>query len=209
MASGSAVITDPAEWGRLRRMGVRSITAIEMEAATIATVADDRGLPWLVAKGVMDHADADKEDRYKRFAARASAQVMFALLERLIVAADDQPVVDAGAPPTVDPTAAGPTAEPGSVEEQNAVRSARNYLQAAAFSRKGLIHQLNAADGYSLEASTRAVDSLDVDYDEQAAKSASNYLSFSGFSRKGLIEQLEYEGFTHSQAVHGVDEAGL
>mgnify|MGYP000334972687 CR=1 FL=1 len=27
------------------------------------------------------------------------------------------------------------------------------------------------------------------------------------FSREGLIEQLEYEGFTHSQAVYGVDNA--
>lgn len=27
------------------------------------------------------------------------------------------------------------------------------------------------------------------------------------FSREGLIEQLEYEGFTHSQAVCGVDNA--
>lgn len=28
------------------------------------------------------------------------------------------------------------------------------------------------------------------------------------FSRQGLIEQLEYEGFTHEQAVYGVTQAG-
>jgi nucleoside phosphorylase len=84
MASGSAVVADPEEWGRLKAMGVRKITAIEMEAATIATVAHDRGLPWLVVKGVMDHADTKKDDRYKTFAARASAEVMFGLLERLV-----------------------------------------------------------------------------------------------------------------------------
>jgi hypothetical protein len=69
MASGSAVIADPDEWGGLRAMDVRKITVIEMEAATIATVAHDRGLPWLVAKGVMDHADSKKDDRYKQLAA--------------------------------------------------------------------------------------------------------------------------------------------
>ncbi|MFI5908772.1 hypothetical protein [Dactylosporangium sp. NPDC051541] len=83
MASGSAVISDPAVWGRLKAMGMRKIAAVEMEAASIATIADDRRLAWLVVKGVMDHADTRKDDRYKQFAARASAQVMWALLERL------------------------------------------------------------------------------------------------------------------------------
>jgi hypothetical protein len=32
----------------------------------------------------MDHADADKDDRYQRFAARASAEVLVALLDRLV-----------------------------------------------------------------------------------------------------------------------------
>ena len=27
------------------------------------------------------------------------------------------------------------------------------------------------------------------------------------FSKSGLIEQLEYEGFTHEQAVYGADQA--
>jgi hypothetical protein len=82
------VIADPDVWGRLKAMGMRNVTAVEMEAATIATVAHDRGLAWLVAKGVMDHADARNDDRYKRFAARASAQVLFALLERLAARTD-------------------------------------------------------------------------------------------------------------------------
>jgi hypothetical protein len=66
----------------------------------------------------------------------------------------------------------------------------------------------DAGAGYSLEASTYAVDSLDINYDAQAAKSAKAHLEFSGFSRKGLIEQLQSDagdGFTHSQAVYGVD----
>jgi hypothetical protein len=36
---------------------------------------------------------------------------------------------------------------------------------------------------------------------------AKSYLSFMSFSRDGLIDQLEFEGFTHSQAVYGADRA--
>jgi hypothetical protein len=101
-----------------------------------------------------------------------------------------------------------------SAEEQNAIRSAQSYLEFSAFSRKGLIEQLSsdAGDGYSVKAATRAVDSLHINFNEQAFKSAKSYLEMSGFSRKGLIEQLESgsgERFTHSQAVYGVNKAGL
>jgi hypothetical protein len=118
------------------------------------------------------------------------------------------------APSVVKPTAEVSTVKPVSAEQQNAVRSAQGYLAIGAFSRKGLIEQLSsdAGDGYSLEASTYAVDSLDIDYNEQAAKSAQRYLKNSAFSRRGLIAQLESdagEGFTHAQAVYGVNEAGL
>ncbi len=85
MASGSAVISDASIWPRLAAMGMRKVAAVEMEAATIATVAREREVPrWLVAKGVMDHADLNKDDRYKRFAAQASAEVLFALLDDLV-----------------------------------------------------------------------------------------------------------------------------
>jgi hypothetical protein len=53
-----------------------------MEAAAIGRAAFDAGLDrWVVVKGVMDHADPNKDDRYKPFAARASAEVLFAFLE--------------------------------------------------------------------------------------------------------------------------------
>lgn len=83
-ASGSYVAKDGESWDRLKAMGVRTVVGLEMEAATIATVADGQKVPhWLVVKGVMDHADPKKDDRYKRFAARAAAEVLFALLEQL------------------------------------------------------------------------------------------------------------------------------
>ena len=85
VASGSAVIKDASIWPRLAAMGMRKVAAVEMEAATVATVARDLEVPrWLVVKGVMDHADLDKDDRYKRFAAKASAEVMYALLAGLV-----------------------------------------------------------------------------------------------------------------------------
>jgi nucleoside phosphorylase len=85
MASGSYVAKDGASWERLRRLGVRTVTGLEMESATIATVAEAERVPyWLVVKGVMDHADPNKDDRYKQFAARASAEVLYALLDRLV-----------------------------------------------------------------------------------------------------------------------------
>lgn len=87
MASGSSVMADPAVWGQLE-VAQRKIVALEMEAATIATVAAEQRVPhWLVAKGVMDHAGSGKDDRFKAFAARASAEVLFALLGRLLAPA--------------------------------------------------------------------------------------------------------------------------
>jgi len=38
-----------------------------------------------------------------------------------------------------------------------------------------------------------------------AKRAAANYLSYSSFSRQGLIKQLEYEGYSRSDAVYGVD----
>lgn len=91
--------------------------------------------------------------------------------------------------------------------ERNALREARNYLRAMAFSREKLIDQLQY-EGYSLSESTYAVDHCDVDWYEQAAKKAREYLDVMPFSRQKLIEQLEYEKFTHDQAVYGAEAVG-
>ncbi len=92
--------------------------------------------------------------------------------------------------------------------QANAVESAESYLDFTAFSRTGLIEQLEF-EGYSTDDATFAVDSLDIDYKEQAAKSARDYLDFTSFSRSGLIEQLMFEGYTEEQATYGVDQVGL
>ena len=43
---------------------------------------------------------------------------------------------------------------------------------------------------------------------EKALKSAQSYIKLSGFSRDELIEQLEYEQFSHEDAVYGADNCG-
>ena len=43
---------------------------------------------------------------------------------------------------------------------------------------------------------------------QNALKKAASYLSHSSFSYKGLVEQLEYEQFTHDEAVYAVDNCG-
>ncbi|AVO47089.1 hypothetical protein [Phreatobacter cathodiphilus] len=81
IASGNVVVKDGVTWDKLKAMGVRSVIGLEMEAAAVARVALAAKVPeWLVVKGVMDYADPNKDDRYKPFAARASAEVLRAFL---------------------------------------------------------------------------------------------------------------------------------
>ena len=88
-----------------------------------------------------------------------------------------------------------------------AAQRAKDYLSYTAFSRTGLIEQLEY-EGYSNYESQKAVDSLNVDWNEQALLKASEYLNYSAFSYSGLMNQLEYEGFSHSEAMYGVDNCG-
>jgi hypothetical protein len=97
--------------------------------------------------------------------------------------------------------------------QNNAVRSARQYLSMQGFSRAGLIQQLSsdAGEGYEIGDATAAVDSLSVDWNQQAARSAKQYLSMQGFSCKGLVQQLSSpagEGYTVDQARYGAKQAG-
>lgn len=91
--------------------------------------------------------------------------------------------------------------------QKNALKSAKNYLKFSAFSRVGLINQLEF-EGYSTEDATFAVDNCGADWKEQAVKKAKSYLDMSAFSKDGLIKQLEFEGFTSEEALYGVTENG-
>ncbi|MDN4479685.1 Ltp family lipoprotein [Demequina muriae] len=109
-----------------------------------------------------------------------------------------------------EPTEPQETDEPAddapqeTVAQENARESAVSYLDFSAFSRAGLIGQLEY-EGFASADAEYAVDAVGADWKEQAAKSAESYLDFSAFSYTGLIEQLEYEGFTSDQATHGAD----
>ncbi|MGM0783613.1 MAG: Ltp family lipoprotein [Pseudomonadota bacterium] len=104
---------------------------------------------------------------------------------------------------------AGPTwAESLTGPQKNAVRSANQYISMQGFSREGLIQQLSSeyGDGYDRSDATVAVDSLNVDWNEQAVRSARLYLQMQGFSCRGLIDQLSSsygDGYTESQATYG------
>ena len=91
--------------------------------------------------------------------------------------------------------------------QKNALGSAESYLSVTAFSRSGLIGQLEY-EGYSTEDATFAADNCGADWNEQAALKAQSYLDFTSFSRQGLIDQLLYEGFTQAQAEYGVSSVG-
>lgn len=82
IASGNRVIEDAEIWKRLADP-VRKVLGVEMEAAAIGALAHARGLDYaVVMKAVMDHADPDKSDNFKSFAARASAECLIAFLRQ-------------------------------------------------------------------------------------------------------------------------------
>lgn len=90
--------------------------------------------------------------------------------------------------------------------QNQAIKKAQSYLRSSAFSRSGLIKQLEY-EKFSTADSTFAVDNITVDWNEQAVKKAHSYLRSSSFSKSGLVAQLEYEGFTAAQAQYGADTA--
>ena len=63
-------------------------------------------------------------------------------------------------------------------------------------------------DGFTYSQAEYGVDHVEINWNEQAVRVAKSYLDYSSFSRSGLLEQLEYEGFSHSQAVYGAEKNG-
>lgn len=94
------------------------------------------------------------------------------------------------------------------LSQKNAVAKADTYSDAIAFSKSGLVEQLEF-DGFSNEDATYAVNKISVDWKEQAVKKAKSYLAIMSFSRSGLIEQLEFDGFTNEEATYAVGQVGF
>lgn len=97
--------------------------------------------------------------------------------------------------------------ETATTGERNALKKAQSYLDFSAFSRDGLIGQLEF-EGFTNSEAIYGADNVGADWNEQAVKKAKSYLDFTAFSYSGLIEQLEFEEFTHEQAVYGADKCG-
>ena len=91
--------------------------------------------------------------------------------------------------------------------QKNAVRKAESYLKIMAFSRKGLIEQLEYEE-FSNEDAVFAVDYINADWNDQAAKKAESYLDIMSFSKQGLADQLDYEGFTSEQISYALEAVG-
>ena len=116
-----------------------------------------------------------------------------------------------------NPTTFPPVAPPKpkyTVAQQNAIESAKQYLDMAGFSRSGLIKQLSSqyGEGYKKADAVFAVNHINVDWNKEAVESAKSYMEMTSFSRSGLIQQLtsEYgEGFTLAQATYAANHVGL
>lgn len=97
--------------------------------------------------------------------------------------------------------------ETATLGQKNALRKADSYLDLMAFSKSGLVNQLEF-EGFSTEDAAYAAENCGADWNKQAAKKAESYLDLMSFSKEGLIKQLEFEGFTHEQAVYGAEAVG-
>lgn len=94
------------------------------------------------------------------------------------------------------------------VSQKQAVAMAEHYINFMAFSKSGLIDQLEF-EGFSTEDATYGVENISVDWEEQAVIKAQEYLDFTAFSRQGLIDQLVFEGFSKEHAAYAASQVGL
>jgi hypothetical protein len=117
------------------------------------------------------------------------------------------PVITQAAPVSTPPPVVKAQQDKTTMGEQNAAKKALQYLRYSAFSKEGLIKQLEF-EGFSHQEAVYGTDQTGANWNEQAAKKAKQYLDYSAFSRDGLIKQLEFEGFTSSQAAYGVQAVG-
>lgn len=68
--------------------------------------------------------------------------------------------------------------------------------------------QINENDDFTKPAEPTTPAATITKGQQNALESAKQYLAFSAFSYDGLIDQLEYEKYTHEEAVYGADNCG-
>jgi nucleoside phosphorylase len=79
MATGAAVVEDAGIFPRLAS-SMRKVLGIDMESSALGALGEVHGLPVVIAKAVSDYGDPYKDDRYRHFSARASAEYLVKLL---------------------------------------------------------------------------------------------------------------------------------
>jgi len=91
IATGNKVHKDPDIFEKLSDTDYK-VLGVEMEASSIGALAHLHQLEYmLVMKGVMDFADPAKNDNFKPFAARASAECLLAFLRENLPAPSEAP----------------------------------------------------------------------------------------------------------------------
>ncbi|MCY1018427.1 tetratricopeptide repeat protein [Pyxidicoccus sp. MSG2] len=114
MGSGSQVVEDVAYWGEVNEY-MRKALGLEMEAAAVGAMAytqPHRKLDALVMKSVMDFANSGRDDHFKQYAARSSAECLMAFLREhfdpeVVPGIDDLLITGSvGAPPENAPPSA-------------------------------------------------------------------------------------------------------
>lgn len=157
-------------------------------------------------KTTNEHLEKDVSKKREEY---EELEEIFEELEKQLAELEQAPV----AVPAIDPVRDEPVEEEvveeevvePTMEQKNAVRQAQQYLNIMAFSRTGLIKQLEY-ENYSTEDATYGVDNITVDWNEQALKKAKEYLNIMAFSQDGLKEQLKYEGFTQEQINYAIEQ---
>ena len=81
IATGKTVRQDPDLFSWLARFS-RKVLGVEMEAAAIGLAGEFSGIPSIIAKAVSDYGDTDKDDGFRTFACRASAEFLLRFLSR-------------------------------------------------------------------------------------------------------------------------------
>jgi colicin import membrane protein len=186
--------------------GGRGTKSVNIAPAADSVATSSAADQAAAAKAVSDQAAADQAAADQAVLDKAAADKAAADQAVLDKAAADKAAADKAA---ADKAAAAEAAKPKfTVSQENAIRTAQDYLDSSGFSRSGLIDQLKY-EGFSAKDAQVAVGSMKVNWNVEADQSAKDYLDSSGFSRSGLIDQLLYEGFTKGQATHGANSVGL
>ncbi|WPB76651.1 hypothetical protein KYC5002_47645 [Archangium violaceum] len=100
IATGSKVIKDPEVFETLSETNYK-VLGLEMEASAIGALARRHHLDMLVMKGVTDFADSGKNDHFKPFAARASAECLLSFLREHLPASAVAPRKEPSSPQTL------------------------------------------------------------------------------------------------------------